>query len=342
MLSQNFSCHSFPLTRMRRNRSSFAIRSLVAENILTTSDLILPLFVIDGENIEQEIVTMPNVFRYSIDRLLIVVAEAVKYQIKAIMLFPVIDQNKKDQNGTEALNPSNLICRTISKIKQHFPEMLIICDVALDPYTKHGHDGIIDENGTINNDLTIKYLVQQAKIQAESGADFISPSDMMDGRVQAIRRNLDRNNFSNIGIVAYSAKYVSSFYGPFRDAVGSKQMLIGNKKSYQMAIANQKEALAEAYLDINEGADILIVKPAMPYLDIISNISKNIQQPIFTYQVSGEYAMIYFAAKAGAIDFMQSMLEALISMKRAGARAIITYSALEVAKILVKQSNFIE
>jgi len=325
----------FPETRLRRNRQNQEIRSLVAETSITANDLILPLFVCEGTQIKEEISTIPDVFRYSIDNLLKIIEEACNLGIKAIMLFPVIDDALKDNQATESSNSNNLICRTIKAIKSQFKNILIICDVALDPYTASGHDGIIDENGNILNDETIHYLEKQALTCAKAGCDMVAPSDMMDGRITAIRKFLDNNNFQNVGIISYSAKYASNFYGPFRDAVGSSNNLKqGNKKTYQMDFHNSGEALREIAFDIEEGADAIIIKPAMPYLDIIANSRRSFPIPIFAYQVSGEFAMLKFAEKHNILNFINSYYESLIAIKRAGANAIITYGAIEICQFL--------
>jgi porphobilinogen synthase len=332
-MTYNF-LEEFPLSRMRRSRLTPQIRNLVAENNLNINNLILPLFVCEGSNIKDEITNLPLVFRYSIDNLLKLLEQVVSLGINAIMLFPVIDDSKKDEIASEAINPNNLICRAIRAIKIAFPDIIIIADVALDPYNITGHDGIIDDRQLVLNDETIDILVKQSLIQSWAGCDFIAPSDMMDGRIIAIRKALDHNNLKNTSIISYSAKYASNFYGPFRDAVGSRSSLKGNKKNYQMDFANSDEALREIAMDIKEGADAIIVKPALPYLDIISRAKNSFPIPIFAYQVSGEHSMIYFAAKNNAFDFISSYYESLLSIKRAGARAIITYLAIDIAIFL--------
>lgn len=329
---------SFPNTRLRRNRKSAWIRDLIAETTLTPSNLILPIFLIEGQNISEEIKTLPDVKRLSIDLALKEIKTAKELGIPAIMLFPAIEQNKKSLNGEEALNSQNLICRAIKEIKNSIPEIGIICDVALDPYTTHGHDGITNKNGEILNDKTVEILCQQALIQAQAGCDIVAPSDMMDGRVLKIRQTLDQNGFEDVGIMSYSAKYASNFYSPFRNAVKSDQNLAkSDKKSYQMDFRNSKEAMREIALDINEGADSIIIKPALPYLDIIAKASQHFEIPLIAYQVSGEYAMLKIAAREEILDFEKCYLESLYSLKRGGADAVITYGAILAAKLL--QSN---
>ena len=323
---------SYPNTRLRRNRRAQWLRDLVAQTTLSANDLILPLFVIEGKNQQEKINNLPGVSRFSIDLIVKKVKEARALGINAVMLFPVVDQKLKTANGKEALNENNLICRTVKALKDAVPEIGVICDVALDPYTTHGHDGLIDENGYVLNDETIDVLCEQAIIQAMAGCDIIAPSDMMDGRVTAIRGALDFGNFSHLAIMSYAAKYASNFYGPFRDAVGSAKNLKSDKKTYQMDFRNSSEAMREINLDVVEGADMIIIKPAMTYLDIIKEASQNFKLPIIGYQVSGEYAMLKHAAAAGAFDFDSVMKESLIAIKRAGASAIITYGAIEMAQ----------
>jgi len=323
----------FPKTRLRRNRQAPWIRELTAQNRLHPSDFILPLFVIEGKNKEEKISSLPDVSRYSIDLIVKKAKEAQKLGIPALMLFPAIDQKLKNNFGDEALNPKNLICRTIKEIKNAAPEIGVITDVALDPYTSHGHDGLMNKSGEIENDATIEVLCEQAAIQAQAGADAVAPSDMMDGRIGVIRDFLDSQNFTNTMMISYAAKFASAFYGPFRDAVGSASNLkSSDKKTYQMDFRNSLEALREIELDINEGADSIIVKPGMPYLDIVSQATQNFLLPIIPYQVSGEYAALKIAAKNGAFDFDAVFLESLTAFKRAGASAIITYGAIEAAK----------
>ncbi len=324
----------FPATRLRRTRMQPWSRALVAEHQLTTNDLIWPVFVIEGENLQEPIISMPGVYRYSIDRLMTEVREAQALGIQAIALFPVIAHALKTDDGQEALNPDNLICRTIRALKAEFPMLGIICDVALDPYTTHGHDGLVIDN-EIANDATVAVLVHQALNQVKAGCDVVAPSDMQDGRIGAIRHALESAGYPNTLILSYTAKYASAFYGPFRTAIGSQAQLgQKDKKSYQQDPANSHESLREALLDIKEGADILMVKPGMPYLDIIYRMKTKFQIPVFAYQVSGEYSMLATCAEAGHLDFNQSMLEALLGFKRAGADAILTYAAKTIARLI--------
>ncbi len=319
------------LHRPRRNRKSGAIRDLLQEVRLNVGDLIYPLFVIEGDGVKDPIISMPQIYRYSLDRVLNEIERAVRFKIPAIALFPVINSEQKDAHGSEAVNPQGLMQRAIQRIKKEFPHLCIIADVALDPYTTHGHDGLINAEGDVENDPTIEALVKMALVQAEAGVDMVAPSDMMDGRVRAIRLALDANGFSQISIHAYSAKYASSFYGPFRDALSS-HVKIGNKKTYQLNPANWREALREGMLDEEEGADILMVKPALPYLDIITRLKEQTYLPISAYQVSGEYAMIMAAAQKGWLDGEKTLLESLLSIKRAGADMIFTYAAPQIAQ----------
>jgi porphobilinogen synthase len=305
----------------------------VRENVLTPNDLIWPLFVLEGEGQRQDIASMPGVARYSIDLLLGEVEKACHRGIPAVALFPYTDPNLRDKAGTEALNRDNLVCRAVREIKKRFPEIGVLCDVALDPYTSHGHDGLLSE-GVILNDETVDVLVKQAVVQAEAGCDIVAPSDMMDGRIGAIRRGLDDSGFSHVQILAYSAKYASGFYGPFRDAVGSGGLLKGDKKTYQMDPANSAEALREVALDIQEGADMVMVKPGMPYLDVVARVKDEFKVPTFVYQVSGEYSMMCAAAERGWLDFDKVMMESLLAFKRAGADGILTYAALRVAELM--------
>ena len=320
----------FPDIRLRRIRKKGWIRRLVSENSLSINDLVLPIFVRDGKNKVEPIKSMPGVNRYSLDKLDSIMRKVQKYSIPMIALFPYISKNKKNKFGTEALNKNNLVCKSIKLIKKKYPKIGIMCDVALDPYTSHGHDGIIFNN-KIDNDKTNKILVKQALIQAEMGCDVISPSDMMDGRIGEIRKALDRKNFHDVCILSYAVKYASSFYGPFRDAVGSKINLKSDKKTYQMDYRNSNESLREVALDIKEGADIVMVKPGLPYLDIIKNIKDNFKIPIFAYQVSGEYSLIKYGIRHKLIK-EEAILESLMAFKRAGASAVVTYFALEIAK----------
>ncbi|MDG1948086.1 MAG: porphobilinogen synthase [SAR86 cluster bacterium] len=324
----------FPLTRLRRLRSNSFIRDIVDENKITTDDLIQPIFVKDSDGIE-EIDKMPNVFRYGLDVLIKEVREICELGIKSIAIFPVIDSSKRDAAGSEAFNENNLACSAIKLIKEHYPDLIIISDVALDPYTNHGHDGVLI-NGYVDNDSTVSALVKQALCLANAGADIIAPSDMMDGRIKFIREALEESNFKNTIILSYAAKYSSSFYGPFREAVKSSSKL-GNssKSSYQMSSANSDEAIHEVAMDINEGADMVMVKPGMPYLDIISKVKEVFQIPTFAYQVSGEYSMLKYAIENGLLD-NKVMLESILCFKRAGADAILTYAAKEISKELNK------
>ena len=320
----------YPSLRLRRNRKSSWARRLVEENNISVNDLILPIFVTEGKNKIDEIKTMPGIYRYSIDQINKIVNKASKLKIPLIAIFPNTHKSKKDIIGSEALNENNLVCRAIRKIKKNNPEIGVMADVALDPYTSHGHDGIINEKQVLN-DETIKILSKQAILQAEMGCDVIAPSDMMDGRVGIIRKSLDKNNHKDVQILSYSAKYASSFYGPFRNAIGSKQKSKINKKTYQMNYRNSEEAIREVALDIKEGADFVMVKPGLPYLDIIKSVKENFKIPVFVYQVSGEYSMIKNGIKTGILDD-ESIIESLISFKRSGASAIVTYFALDIAK----------
>ena len=319
----------FPNIRLRRVRNSPWIRRLISENNLSVNDLILPIFIRDGKNKIEPIKSMPGVNRYSVDRLNVIMKKAKKYKIPMVAIFPYTPKNKKDNFGTEALNENNLICKSLKFIKKRYSGIGVMSDVALDPYTSHGHDGIL-VNKKIDNDKTIKILVKQALLQAEMGCDVIAPSDMMDGRVGAIRKALDKRNFQNVSILSYAAKYASSFYGPFRDAVGSKINLKFDKKTYQMDYRNSNEAFREIGLDVKEGADMVMVKPGLPYLDIIKSIKDNFKIPVFAYQVSGEYSLIKNGIKNKLIND-DAILESLIAFKRAGASAIVTYFALEIA-----------
>jgi len=322
----------YPTIRMRRRRLNAEIRSLVCENKLHPNNFILPLFVVEGQDIIQAIPSMPGANRYSIDNIIEVVQQAYDLGINCIALFPVVPDEKKDELATEALKEDNLISKTIEAIKEKIPTILITADVALDPYTSHGQDGILDDNGYVDNDVTVEVLAKQSLLLANAGADIIAPSDMMDGRVLAIRGALDQNSYQNKLILSYTVKYASVFYGPFRDAVGSGSALKGDKKTYQMDPANGNEAIMESKLDIDEGADILMVKPAMPYLDIIHRLKQEHNIPIFAYQVSGEYASIKASSLNGWIDEEQAMMESLICIRRAGASAILTYFAIDAAK----------
>jgi len=324
----------YPRTRLRRNRRDDWTRRLVAENSLSVDDLIWPVFVIEGQNVHEEIASMPGVFRHSIDQLLIACEEAVALGIPAIALFPYTDPALKTPDAREAWNPDNLICRAVRAIKQALPQLGIICDVALDPFNSDGHDGIVVDD-YVSNDLSVEALARQALVQADAGCDIIAPSDMMDGRIGALRDALDASGHDHVRIMSYAAKYASVFYGPFRDAIGSKSALKGgDKKTYQMNPANSDEALREVALDLEEGADMVMVKPGMPYLDIIRGIKDAFAVPTFAYQVSGEYAMLKGAANNGWLDNDRMVLESLLCFKRAGASGILTYFAVEAAKLL--------
>ena len=324
----------FPgVQRPRRLRRTPALRRMVEETQLTVNDLIYPLFVMEGEGQKVEVVSMPGSYRYTLDLLLKEIEDAYNLGINAIALFPLVEEAKKDNVGTESYNPDGLIQRTVKAIKQTIPDIVVITDVALDPYSSEGHDGIVSENGVILNDSTVEALVKQALSQAEAGADIVAPSDMMDGRIGAIRKALDAAEYFDVGILAYSAKYASAYYGPFRDALDSAPKF-GDKKTYQMNPANAREAIKEVALDIAEGADMVMVKPALAYLDIICEVKKTTNLPVAAYNVSGEYAMIKAAGEKGWIDEKKVMLETLTSMKRAGADLILTYFAKEVALIL--------
>ncbi len=320
-------------TRMRRNRRADWSRRLVREHRLSTDDLIWPLFVIEGKGRREQVESMPDVERLSIDEALRKVEEALKLQIPAVALFPNIDASLRDESGSESLKPENLVCRSIAAIKKRFPEIGVMADVALDPYTSHGHDGLL-HGETIANDETVEVLVRQALVQAQAGCDIISPSDMMDGRIGAIRRALDAQGFGHVQIMAYAAKYASAFYGPFRDAIGSSKTLKGDKATYQMDPANGDEALREVELDIAEGADMVMIKPGMPYLDIVRRVKDMFGLPTFAYQVSGEYAMLMAAERNGWLDGERAMLESLVAFKRAGADGVLSYFAPRAARIL--------
>jgi len=323
----------FPSLRLRRNRKFDWTRRLVQESSLSPNDLILPIFLIDGKNKIQSIKSMPEIYRYSIDKLGKIIDRAISLKIPMVALFPYTDIKAKNDIGSEALNEDNLVCRATRYIKKKYKNQIgIMCDVALDPYTSHGHDGL-SKSGYVLNDETVDILTKQALLQAQMGCDVIAPSDMMDGRVGKIRKVLDKKGFQLVQILSYAVKYASSFYGPFRDAVGSKGFLKGDKKSYQMDYRNRLEALREVSLDIKEGADIVMVKPGMPYLDIISLVKSNFKIPVFAYQVSGEYSLINNGIKKGIIN-NDAVLESLISFKRAGASAIVTYYADKIAKNL--------
>jgi porphobilinogen synthase len=319
---------------MRRGRSSPWMRAMLAENRLHPSDLIWPLFICEGRDCEQPIGSLPGVSRWSIDRLGAKAREAADLGIPCIALFPNTPDELRTEDAREALNRENLICRAIAEIKNAVPEIGVLTDVALDPYTAHGHDGLVDVAGNVINDDTVEILAQQALVQAEAGADIVAPSDMMDGRVAAIRQALEREGHQNVAIMAYAAKYASAFYGPFREAVGSLGRLKGDKRGYQMDPANIDEALREVELDLAEGADMVMVKPGLPYLDVVARVRDAFGVPTFAYQVSGEYAMIEHAAAAGAGDRDALMLETLLAFKRAGAAGVLTYHALDAARLI--------
>ena len=325
----------YPSTRLRRVRKSLNLIELVSETNLTSKDLIQPIFIKENFEGKEEIESMPGIFRFGLNHVLSEIEEVINAGINAIAVFPVIESSKKDKKGSEALNKSNFIVQSINKIKEEFPELILIADVALDPYTDHGHDGILINN-EVANDETVEVLIEQSILLAEAGADIIAPSDMMDGRIGLIRESLEKQNFKDTILLSYAAKYNSKFYGPFRDAVNSASNL-GNssKSSYQMNISNKNEALHEVALDINEGADIVMVKPAMPYLDVIQLIKKEFKVPTFAYQVSGEFSMLKNAINHGWLD-KEVMLESLVSIKRAGADAILSYAAKEISKEINK------
>ena len=323
----------YPQLRLRRSRQSKWSRRLISENNLSVDDLILPIFIVEGKNKKIPVKSMPGIFRYTLDKLNSVVKTAIDLGIPMIALFPYTQKKLKDALGTESLNPNNLVCRACKQVKKKFKNKIgIMCDVALDPYTAHGHDGIY-ANGNILNDETIKILVEQSLLQASAGCDVLAPSDMMDGRIGVIRKALDKNGFKNVQLLSYAVKYASSFYGPFRDAVGTKNLLKGDKKSYQMDFRNSNEAIREVALDIKEGADMVIVKPGLPYLDIIEKVKNKFKIPVVAYQVSGEYSMITSSIQKKIIN-KDAILETLLSFKRSGANAIITYFAIQVAKEL--------
>ncbi|HEY0314784.1 MAG TPA: porphobilinogen synthase [Sphingomonas sp.] len=325
---------SFPALRLRRTRVAPWSRRMVAEHVLTPADLIWPLFIAEGTGIEEPIATLPGVSRWSIDNIARRAKEAQDLGIPCIALFPNTPQSLRTPDGREALNPDNLICRAVKAIKDAAPDVGVLTDVALDPYTEHGHDGLVDERGYVLNDETMAILVEQAVVQADAGADIIAPSDMMDGRVAAIRAALEGRGHRNVQIMAYAAKYASAFYGPFRDAVGSRGRLKGDKRGYQMDHANAEEALREVAMDLAEGADTVMVKPGLPYLDIIRRVKERFEVPVFAYQVSGEYAMIEAAAAADMGDRDALVLETLLAFKRAGCSGVLTYHAAHAARLL--------
>ena len=320
----------YPNLRLRRSRQENWSRRLIEESNLSANDLILPIFITEGNNKKQKIKNMQNIYRYSLDKLPKIIDRAIKLKIPMVALFPFIEKKLKDNYGSEAINENNLVCRAIKKIKNKYKNKIgIMCDVALDPYTSHGHDGIL-QDGKILNDETNEMLVKQALLQANMGCDVIAPSDMMDGRIGLIRKSLDKNNLINTQILSYAVKYASNFYGPFRNAVGSKNLLKGDKKTYQMDFRNKNEALREVSLDIKEGADMVMVKPGLPYLDIISIVKDNFKIPVIAYQVSGEYSLIMNGIQKNILS-KKSVIESLIAFKRAGANAIVTYFADQIA-----------
>jgi porphobilinogen synthase len=321
--------------RPRRNRKAGWSRKLVAENVLTTDDLVWPVFLCEGKGKREAVASMPGVERYSVDEVLRAAEQAMKLKIPALALFPNTDPTLRDADGSEALNPDNLVCRALAAIKREFPDLGLVADVALDPYTSHGHDGLL-EDGKILNDETVAVLVEQALVLAAAGADVVAPSDMMDGRIGAIRKALDNAGRTDVQILSYAAKYASCFYGPFRDAVGSNATLTGDKRTYQMDPANGDEALREAMLDVEEGADMLMVKPGLPYLDILWRVKEAFGLPTLVYQVSGEYSMIQAAAQNGWLDGDKAMMESLLAFKRAGANAILTYFAPRAAEKIAR------
>jgi len=329
----NFALGAFPAIRMRRNRHDAWTRRLVAENRLSVDDLIWPIFIMEGSGIVSDVGSMPGVQRVTLDRLLAHVAPAVELGVPAIALFPMTPAEKKDAEGTEARNPDNLMCRAARLLKREFPELGLIGDVALDPYTDHGHDGVI-RDGYVANDESLEVLTAQALVQSQAGIDVVAPSDMMDGRVAAIRATLDGAGLVHTRIMSYAAKYASAFYGPFRDAVGSGGTLKGDKKTYQMDPANSDEAMREVALDLAEGADMVMVKPGMPYLDIVRRVKDRFAVPTYAYQVSGEYAMIMAAVQNGWLDREKAMMESLMAFKRAGADGVLSYFAVDAARVL--------
>ncbi len=329
---------TYPAARMRRMRRDPFSRALMRENVVTSADLIYPVFILDGENQRQQVASMPGVERVSVDLLLGVAEECVALGIPMLALFPVVDASLKTYDGVEATNPEGLVPRAVRELKRRFPELGIMTDVALDPYTTHGQDGLPDENGYIVNEKTIEMLIRQALAQAEAGVDVVAPSDMMDGRIGAIRGALEQNGHIHTRIMAYSAKYASSFYGPFRDAVGSSANLgKADKNTYQMDPGNSDEALREVALDLAEGADMVMVKPGMPYLDVVRRVKDEFKVPTFAYQVSGEYAMLKAAAQNGWLDHDKVMMESMMAFKRAGADGVLTYFAMDVARKLRAQ-----
>ena len=325
---------AYPALRLRRTRASAWSRALFAENRIGPQDLIWPLFITEGKGVEEPVASLPGVSRWSVDLIVQRARDARDAGLPCLALFPNTQPDRRSDDGKEALNPGNLMCRAIKSIKDAVPDIGILTDVALDPYTSHGQDGLIDEAGYVLNDATVEVLTAQSLVQAEAGADIIAPSDMMDGRIAAIRSALENAGHLNVQIMSYAAKYASAFYGPFRDAVGSRGLLKGDKKTYQMDPANSEEALREVALDLAEGADSVMVKPGLPYLDIIAKVKQRFEVPVFAYQVSGEYAMIEAAAAAGAGDRDALVLETLMAFKRAGCAGVLTYHALHAARLL--------
>ena len=335
-MTNNSDLYCFPAIRMRRLRSSAWIRDLVQESLISVKDIIWPVFVIEGKGVREPVPSMPGVERFSIDLAIEAVKNARDLGIPAVALFPITPKEKKSEDGREAGNAENLICRAVYALKKAVPDIGIITDVALDPYTSHGHDGLL-RDGVILNDETVDILCRQALVQAEAGADIIAPSDMMDGRVGAIRKALDKGGYQDKVILSYAAKYASSFYGPFRDAVQSAGCLTGDKKTYQMNPANSDEALREVALDLAEGADMVMVKPGLPYLDIIRKVKQSFHVPTFAYHVSGEYSMLKAASLNGWLDYEATLMETLLCFKRAGADGILTYAALDAARLLARK-----
>jgi len=336
-MSSSIKSAPFPALRMRRMRRDAFSRALMQENVITAADLIYPVFIQEGQHLRTPVGSLPGVERLSIDQLLLVAEQTVALGIPVLALFPVIDPALKTPDGIEATNPDGLVPRAVAALKQRFPELGILTDVALDPYTSHGQDGVMDDNGYVLNDETSALLIRQALTQAQAGVDIVAPSDMMDGRIGAIRNALEAQHFIHTRIMAYSAKYASAFYGPFRDAVGSAANLgKGSKSTYQMDPANSDEALREVALDLEEGADMVMVKPGMPYLDIVRRVKDEFKVPTFAYQVSGEYAMIKAAAQNGWLDHDKAMMEAMMAFKRAGADGVLTYFALDIARYIKK------
>lgn len=333
-MAVQFPSGGYPTTRMRRNRRDDWQRRLVAENRLTVDDLIWPIFVRAGQDLVEPVDSMPGQFRHSPDRIVSAVKEAETRGIPAVAIFPLVEPELKDPTGSEAINPDNALCDAVRRIKEACPNIGVICDAALDPFTSHGHDGVI-EDGYVQNDASVELLCQQSVVQARAGCDVIAPSDMMDGRVGAIRKALDQEGFGHVRILSYAAKYASAYFAPFRDAVGSASNLgTADKKTYQMNPANSDEALREVALDLEEGADMVMVKPGLPYLDIIRRVKDAFGAPTVAYNVSGEYAMLKAAAMQGWLEYDRAMMEALLSFKRAGADAILTYAAMEAAELL--------